>query len=104
RSNVGALVGWNRGEIINSFSSGRVEGFSNVGGLVGAHRDGLIDHSCSDAAVIGYGIGESHSFGFGGLVGEVMGGDMIYSCATGDVTTDGGYVGGLAGIYDVSFE
>ena len=47
-SNVGGLVGFNRGTITNCYSTGSVTGFSFVGGLVGLNIGGTITNSYWD--------------------------------------------------------
>lgn len=64
-SEVGGLVGENKGKIRLSTSAATVEGYSNVGGFVGSnHAGGTIEDSASGGAVIGY---DNH---LGGLVGR----------------------------------
>lgn len=64
-SEVGGLVGENKGEIRRSTSAAGVEGYMNVGGLVGSnHAGGTIEDSASNSAVSGY---DKH---LGGLVGR----------------------------------
>ncbi|HEY7906737.1 MAG TPA: GLUG motif-containing protein, partial [Wenzhouxiangella sp.] len=99
-SEVGLLVGVNRGEIYNSSSTGQVEASdstnSNSGGLVGInHTTGRIIRSYSLAAVSGIGGG----WYLGGLVG-VNRGELTDCYAAGAVTGD--RVGGLVGSNGVS--
>jgi filamentous hemagglutinin family protein len=92
---IGALVGLNRGYIINSYSSGSVIGGNdNVGGLVGVNIDGgVIDSSYSSSIVSGV-----------GSVGGLAGVNYNYitsirnSYSTGTVTGTGENVGGLVGL------
>ncbi len=85
--NVGALVGYNKGTIINSCASGTVSGRNNTGGLVG-YNDGKIFTSCANVDVSG-------TRSVGGLAGLNSG--TIRDCyAKGSVTGDeetGGLVG-----------
>jgi filamentous hemagglutinin family protein len=87
--NIGGLVGWNQGSIINSASSGTVNGNSYIGGLVGINYGGAITNSYSTGTVEGTG-----NY-VGGLVGENYG-TITNSYSTGTVNGDS-YVGGLAG-------
>ena len=116
-SNVGSLVGWNRGTIMNSYSTGDVSGDVRVGGLVGDNQDGTITNSYSTGDVSGDvrvgglvgdnqdgAITNSYATGgvsgnniLGGLVGDNQEGTIINSYATGDVSGDGSNVGGLVG-------
>ena len=119
-SRVGALVGDNYGTIDQSYATGDVSGFNNVGGLVGYNEDGTISQSYATSDVggrdyvgglVGYNyvitISQSYATGnvsgeynVGGLVGYNDDGNIIQSYATGDVSDVdyvGGYVGGLVG-------
>ena len=87
---VGGLVGLNDGEIENSYSSGDVEGYDLVGGLVGVNEsNGIINSSYSSGKVIG------SNEGVGGLVGLNIG-EIENSYSSGDTTGNGG-IGGLVG-------
>ncbi|MBC6413985.1 MAG: cadherin-like beta sandwich domain-containing protein [Chromatiales bacterium] len=91
---VGSLVGWNNGDITNSYATGAVTGRSSVGGLVG-DNNGDITNSYATGDVQG-------RFDVGGLVGEngrLVGdndGDITNSYATGAVAGSSS-VGGLVG-------
>ncbi len=95
---IGALVGYNRGEILNCATlSGTVKGHSTVGGLVGGNsQPGKIEVSFSGVSVIG------NDFSFasnqlGGLVGtNQFGATIINSYSHGSVEGSK-YVGGLVG-------
>jgi hypothetical protein len=84
---VGGLVGWNKGFILSSYSTGNVTADRYVGGLVG-ENEGLITNSYSKGHVIG-------SLGnVGGLVGYNNGGSSV-SCfwdteSSGQAQSDGG--------------
>ena len=98
--NAGGLVGFSFGTIMNSSSSGQIEGTFSVGGLVGyGGGGGSISNSFSSATVVGTGDGW-----VGGLVGGSYGFQIDDSYATGSVTgTD--YIGGLTGAtYDEAGE
>ena len=89
-SNIGGLVGNNRGTIENSSSSATVSGGNYVGGLVGLST-GTINNSSSSATVIGSGF-------IGGFVGSVNDyGSVTNSYATGNVSGRSDSVGGFAG-------
>ncbi|MEX2656058.1 MAG: GLUG motif-containing protein, partial [Balneolales bacterium] len=117
-SQSGGLVGENRGEIFNSFSTAQVTGINMVGGLAGANyggKDSGIRNSHATGNVSGdvgvgglagwsYGVmmnnyatghvsGEERS---GGLVGESYA-DTYNSYATGNVSAPGIKVGALVG-------
>ncbi|MGB6873808.1 MAG: GLUG motif-containing protein [Dehalococcoidia bacterium] len=113
--NVGGLVGYNRGTVSNSYSTGNVTGGSNVGGLMGWNYEGDVSNSYSSGTVTGYGdvgglagrndgtVSNSYStcsvtgtWGTGGLVGHNWKGTVSNSCSTGNVT-GASWVGGLVG-------
>ena len=87
---VGGLVGYSRGTVSNSYSTGSVTGSSYVGGLVGYVWEGSVSDSYSTSSVTG-------SMGYvGGLVGEIWVGTVSDSYSSGNVA--GNYsVGGLVG-------
>jgi hypothetical protein len=85
---VGGLVGWNEGDVSDSYSTGRVTGDEYVGGLVGV-SDGAVSNSCSASTVTG------EDF-IGGLAGENAGA-VSNSYSTGNVTGEEA-VGGLVGV------
>jgi len=92
---VGGLVGQNRGNITNSYSTGSISGNEDVGGLVGYDRGGTIAQSYSTGNVNGglYGLY------VGGLAGYADYGTVSDSYSTSSVS---GYacVGGLIGYVD----
>jgi len=92
--NVGGLVGWSSGTIVNCYSTGRVSAeTSSVGGLVGAtNSGGVISHSYSTASVT------SSGQATGGLAGASYAGVVSNSYATGNVVSSNNHVGGLIGI------
>jgi hypothetical protein len=116
RSHVGGLVGWNQGDVSDSYSTGGVTGDEHVGGLVGV-SDGAVSNSWSAGSTTGkdfigglvgsngdYGaVSSSYSTsnvsgkeGVGGLVGLNRRGTVSNSYSGGSVA--GGYVvGGLVG-------
>ena len=88
--NVGGLVGVNRGNIItDSYATGSVKGDGEVGGLVGVNRDSNITNSHATSSVEG-------RVWVGGLVGSTSNGEITDSYATGSVMGDN-YAGGLVG-------
>ncbi len=113
---VGALVGRNNGDVVNSYViGGSVRGHSNVGGLVGRNERAVVNSYAHNAVtgssrvgglvgyLIGRGIYNSYATGavsgnnsVGGLLGEVVGRGIFNSYATGAVSGDNS-VGGLVG-------
>ena len=109
---VGALVGQltSAGEVLNSYSTGSVDGVSDdtptedpkdrIGGLIGETNAALVRNSHSRAAVD---TGSGGQVRAGGLIGCMNGStQVIASFATGDITTTGGsswanMMGGLVG-------
>ncbi|MHC4424539.1 MAG: GLUG motif-containing protein [Planctomycetota bacterium] len=89
--NIGGLVGWNAGRILNCYSSGSVFGDAYVGGLAGQIGDGIVRQSYSKADVSG-------NSNIGGLVGRTgQETSVVSDCyATGSVR-GGTYAGGLVG-------
>ena len=87
-SRVGSLVGYNVGDITNSYATGAVTGTDGVGGLVG-YNGGNITNSYATGSVAG-------TYDVGGLVGLNYG-DITNSYATGSVTGTSNSVGGLVG-------
>ncbi len=91
RDQLGALVGWLDGLVINSRSTGEIYGDGiAVGGLVGRNEQGTVEFSGSSVRVEG---DES----VGGLVGYNYNGLIFASFATGDVFANGPHTGGLSG-------
>ncbi|MHC4297666.1 MAG: right-handed parallel beta-helix repeat-containing protein [Planctomycetota bacterium] len=87
---VGGLAGANSGTIVSSYSTGKVTGGEDVGGLVGYNRGNIgIVASYSAATVTG-------DKWVGGLVGYSRHGNITGSYSTGTVT-GGDYVGGMMG-------
>ncbi|MHC4532744.1 MAG: GLUG motif-containing protein [Planctomycetota bacterium] len=98
---VGSFVGENRnGSIIMSYSTGKVKGNDDIGGLVG-YNDGRITTSYSMSIINGSG---SYLSGVGGLVGNNSG-SIDTSFSTGTVTgyNVGGLVGYNSGIISISY-
>ena len=101
KENVGGLVGINRptAEILASYATSRVSGEEDVGGLVGDNR-GKITAGYATSRVSG-------EEGVGGLVGNNQStGEILASYATGHVSGDsdvGGLVGSNEGAITVSY-
>ena len=89
---AGGLVGYNTGQIINSYADGSVVADENVGGLIGKHEAGEIINSYATGSVEG----ERYVGGLVGLFGYNRRGDITNSYAAGSVTGSS-YVGGLVG-------
>jgi len=90
---VGALAGFGRGTISESYSSGMILGSDRVGGLVGS-QEGFISDSYSTAIAIG-------ETNVGGLIGALDGSGIasnVYS--TGSVIGSDSNAGGLIGRVD----
>jgi|GEM_PF-986210 len=88
-SNVGSLVGYNDGNVSNSYSTGDATGTSAVGILAGNNNDGSISNSYS----AGYAYGTSN---VGGLVGYNNSATISNCYSIGNVSGTSS-VGGLAG-------
>ncbi len=96
RNRVGGLVGHSRGDISGSYAAGSVSGNDGVGGLVG-QKNGSISGSYAASSVFG-------DDGVGGLVGyQESGSGIIGSYATGSVTGRN-YIGGLVGTGHVDID
>ncbi len=94
---VGALVGYNKGEISNVYVDGYVRGERYTGGLVG-YNAGSISDSSFQGDVISESMGDNVLW-TGGLAGYNQG--TVYRCMTvAFVISEGDYVGGLAGEND----
>jgi hypothetical protein len=87
-SNTGGLVGFLRGDIMNSFVEGNVHGNESVGGLAGTNN-GTISNSYAEVAV-------TASYEFAGGLAGTNNGTISNSYAAGTVSTDD-YAGGLVG-------
>jgi hypothetical protein len=94
---VGGLVGYSRGTVSNSSSTGSVTGNDRVGGLVGWNRNGTVSNSHSSSSVtgddyvgglVGWNVLPPSTFPIRGIVSN--------SYFTGSVTGNR-WVGGLAG-------
>ncbi|MCF7956205.1 MAG: hypothetical protein K9M75_10410 [Phycisphaerae bacterium] len=86
---IGGLVGYNlNGSITSSYSSGKVIGDANIGGLVG-NNNGDVSCSYSTGAVDG-------RYAVSGLIGYLYNGSITHCYATGKIIGND-YVGGLVG-------
>ncbi|MFP4142819.1 MAG: GLUG motif-containing protein [Thermoplasmata archaeon] len=88
---VGGLVGYNKGNISDSYVTGEVSGVSSVGGLVGLSLEGEVKTSYATTDVSGM-----EGIHVGGLVG-LSHSTVNASYATGDVSGEG-HLGGLVGL------
>ncbi len=108
--NVGALAGWNEGDILNSSSTnGVIAGNSSVGGLVGYNKNPYLYSVCSGTCTnppTGGNISNSFVSGgtvqgaftnVGGLVGHSFGGTVDTSYVTGGNVSGSSGIGGLVG-------
>jgi hypothetical protein len=90
---AGGVVGHNSGTMANCYSRGNVTGSQYIGGVAGYNITGTITNCYSIANVFGNWSGSSY---VGGIVGQNVS-NMIYDCyATGNVSGDT-YVGGAVG-------
>ncbi len=95
QSNIGALVGENRGEIVSSYViGGDVRGASYVGGLTG-RNSGVIVNSYTNATVAGTNF-------VGGLAGGSQSGSRIYNSYAKGTVSGNEFVGGLVGLSQIS--
>jgi hypothetical protein len=94
---VGILAGRVLGNVNNSYSSGVINGFNGVGGLVGS-SSGLVSYSNSSANVVSTSA-LTEDYGSGGLVG-MTNGSILYSRATGNVNAYRSS-GGLVGLFTI---
>lgn len=90
RMRVGGLVGTNSGFISSSYSTGKIAGNHNVGGLIAVNRKGAVSNSYSTSNV------SNRENQAGGLIGRNEG-TVSDSYATGSVTGKDYYSGGLVG-------
>ena len=103
-ANVGALAGFDDGNVNNVHSSMAVTGFVLVGGLIGefGQPGTSLANSSSTGTVTGELVDASSSGEpgeVGGLIGQLDAGSVTASYATGGVTAFGGeQIGGLIGI------
>ncbi len=107
-ANAAALVAVLSGSVLNSFSTGTIQGTGTAnqitaGGLVGTNNGGLISNSYSTVGVGSTGTDPSLVFDLGGLVGKSVGGTITDSYSTGNVAVGAGSsgvtnVGGLLGL------
>jgi len=91
-SNLGGLVGNNDSDIFRCYATGSVNGYGNVGGLLGDSQDNIISNSYAQGDVNGQGY-------IGGLIGHNVYGTVIncYSIGHVDSNEDSSNVGGLIG-------
>jgi len=94
---VGGLVGWGQVNVVRSSASGSVVGTDYVGGLVGQlyERPSSIENSLATGSVQG----TAGALLVGNLVGQLRGGTVAHSYATGSViakASGGALVGGTS--------
>ena len=89
RNNVGALVGWNRGAIINSYVTGKVSGYEYTGGLSGRTQNSsriinsyavvaVTGRFVSTGGLVGLNIGTiTNSYAAGNVIGQSNAGGLI---------------------------
>jgi len=87
-SDIGGLVGYNRGSIIRCYSSGIISNVNRIGGLVGENT-GNVNNCSSTCSVTGI-------YMVGGLIGDSWDGN-ITDCYSNSVVTCSYYAGGLVG-------
>jgi len=85
---VGALVGYDDGDVTGCFGSGTISGRSNVGGLVGYNNHGHVTACGADSVVSGVSR-------VGGLVGTNVA--AVTGCYSAGAVSGGERVGGLIG-------
>jgi len=102
---VGGLVGWNKGSISNSTTTGEVYGsgqYAFVGGLVGDNGNYYAASIISSSTVVQV-IGKGYGASVGGLAGTSYGPIMdSFSEGTVDAEGQSAYVGGLVGLSQYS--
>jgi len=93
---IGGLVGFNSGNVVNSYATGNMTGDAAVGGLVGVNRaEGIVSDSYATGSVIG-------DERVGGLVG-VNEPESVVSDSYATASVTGNYfVGGLVGNHHYS--
>lgn len=94
--NVGGGIGVNRGTVQTSFASGDTYGRYLTGGLIGNNNDGIVSDSFATGDVYGVGTGGGLAGGNNGLI--------VNAYATGNVTLNRSYAGGLVGNNDLNGE
>ncbi|MFB9278680.1 GLUG motif-containing protein [Cohnella cellulosilytica] len=98
---VGGLIGQSRdGDVSDSFATGDVKANQRyIGGLIGRNRGGDVANSYAAGTVVGDFGPVVGDFGYvGGLIGRSSDGDEVKdSFATGNVTANSDYIGGLIG-------
>lgn len=94
---VGGLVGKNYGSITNSRSTGQVSGLFAVGGVAGSNHGYIVNCNSTSQVSVDTNRGRREGNNMGGLVGSNNGGVICNCSATGQVTSNGEYVGGLVG-------
>jgi len=95
---VGALAGWNEGDILNSSSTnGMIAGNSVVGGLIGLNENPYLSGGNISNSFVSGGTVQGAFTNVGGLVGHSIGGTIDTSYVTGGDVSGSGSIGGLVG-------
>ena len=89
--NVGGLVGWNNGTVVNCYATGDVSGEWDVGGLVGWNRYGTVKDCHTAGSVRGL-------YDSGGIIGRNLRGKISNCYSTGNISGEANYVGGIVAI------
>ena len=91
-SYIGGVVGLNTGnsaKVINCYNKGSVSGYTNIGGVMGYNKFGIVSNCYNTGSIRGY-------TNTGGVAGNNYYGTVSESYNTGSVS-GGSYVGGVAG-------
>ena len=104
-ASVGGLIGFNQGEVTDSFATGNVAGDLFVGGLIGSNTSGTSakDGTVTNVYAAGSVTGDANSSSIGGLIGYENGNGVTNAYALGAVTGNqsvGGLIGQLEDLAD----
>ena len=89
-NNVGGLIGYNEGDVSQSFAEISVDGGMNIGGLFGKHSTGTV----SNCYVLGSVYGEQNVGGFAGSAEMAM----VENCYSASIVSGSSGVGGFIGL------
>ena len=87
---TGGIAAENNGHVMASANTGVINGTSSVGGIIGMN-DGIVVNTLNTANVT------ASSTHVGGVIGNLVGGELSRSGNTGNVTGASDYIGGVAG-------
>ena len=87
---TGGIAAENNGHVMASVNTGAINGTSSVGGIIGMN-DGIVVNVLNNANVT------ASSTHVGGVIGNMVGGELSRSGNTGNVTGASDYIGGVAG-------